>query len=91
VKVAFDRGAWLRACDAKVRLEGGGFARPCPPLFPEVGGRHRQRAFRDALTDALPAVHGWAPTLRIADFEVESWVHERGAKRRMADLLHARL
>lgn len=91
VKVAFDRRAWLRACDAKLRLEGVGFGRPCPPLFPEVGGRHQQRAFRDALTDVLPAVHGWQPTLRIADFEVSGWIYARGAKGQMARLLASRL
>jgi hypothetical protein len=32
--VAFDREAWLKACQRKTRLEGGGFARPRPPLFP---------------------------------------------------------
>jgi hypothetical protein len=89
--VAFDRDAWLRACDAKLKLEGGGFGRPCPPLFPDVGGRHQQRAFRDALTDVLPAVHGWQPTLRIADFEVVGWINSRGAKARMASLLTSRL
>src|SRR5271154_3938033 len=46
VLVAFDRGVWLRACDAKKRLEGGGFGRPKPPLFPHEDGRHRQRAYR---------------------------------------------
>jgi hypothetical protein len=89
--VAFDRRAWLQACDAKRRLEGGGFGRPKPPLFPHDDGRHRQRAFRDALTDILPGVHGWLPTLRIADFEVEGWIHVRGAKARLAELLDVRL
>jgi hypothetical protein len=42
-------------------------ARPCPPLFPDAGGRHLQRAFRDALADLVPLEHGWLPTLRIAD------------------------
>jgi hypothetical protein len=55
VTVGFDRRAWLAACDAKARLEGGGFGRPRPPLFPGEGGRHRQRAFRDPLTDVLLA------------------------------------
>ena len=91
VDVAFNRKLWLGACDAKGKLEGGGFARPCPPLFPQVGGRHQQRAFRDALTDVLPAVHGWDRTLRIADFEVSGWVHDRGAAARMATLLASRL
>jgi hypothetical protein len=71
--VAYDRAAWLTASDAKQRLEGGGFGRAKPPLFPHDDGRHRQRAFRDALADLVPAVHGWLPTLRIADFEVADW------------------
>lgn len=31
---------------ARRRLEGGGFGKPKPPLFPGDGGRHRQRALR---------------------------------------------
>ncbi len=91
VRVAFDRATYLAASDAKVRLEGGGFGKPKPPLFPQDDGRHRQRAFRDALTDVLPAVHGWLPTLRIADFEVEEWVYERGAKTKMSALVAERI
>lgn len=37
------------------------------------GGRHRQRAFRDALADLLPPLHGFGPTIRIGHFEVERW------------------
>jgi hypothetical protein len=88
--VAFDRRAWLRACEAKRRLEGG-FGRPKPPLFPHEDGPHRQRAYRDAVADLLPAVHGWCPTLRIADFEVVGWLDGRGARRRMERLLAERL
>jgi hypothetical protein len=91
VRVAYDRAAWLAASDAKQRLEGGGFGRPKPPLFPHEDGRHRQRAFRDALADLLPAVHGWSPTLRIADFEVVGWIHGPGAKARMRTLVSARV
>ena len=90
-QVAFDRAAWLRACDAKNRLEGGGFGKPKPPLFPHEDGRHRQRAFRDALADLLPDVHGWLPTLRIADFEVEAWLFASSAQSCMAKLLCSRL
>jgi hypothetical protein len=86
-RIAFDRSTWLRACDAKARLEGGGFSRPKPPLFPHEDGRHRQRAYRDSLADLLPTVHGWLPTLRIASFEVEDWIYDHGASARMADLL----
>lgn len=48
-------------------------------------------AYRDALADLLPAVHGWLPTLRIADFEAKVWIYERGARASMADLLAKRL
>ena len=89
-RVAFDRRAWLAACAAKTRLEGGGFGKPKPPLFPHPDGRHRQRAYRDALVDLLPAVHGWLPTLRIAYFEVP-WLYQRGAQARMRDLILPRL
>lgn len=91
VKVAFPKRDWLVACDAKRRLEGGGFAKPRPPLFPGDGGRHRQRAFRDALADLLPPVHGWLPTLRIADFETREWVFTADGRRHMARLLKRRL
>jgi hypothetical protein len=40
------------------------------PLFPGPGGRHRQRAFRDALADLLAPEHGWLPTIRISDREI---------------------
>lgn len=91
VTVAFDVEAWLRRCRDKTRLERGGFAKPRPPLFPGQNGRHRQRAFRDALTDILPGEHGWLPTLRIGDFEVEGWLHTRDAPLRMERLLTRRL
>ena len=80
--VAFDRDAWLDACDQKGRLEGGGFAIPKPPLFPEENGRHQQRAFRDALCDLIPSVYGFHPTARVAYFEGASGPN---------DLLKARL
>ncbi|MGH3993110.1 MAG: hypothetical protein ACRDSN_11695, partial [Pseudonocardiaceae bacterium] len=86
-EVSFDRRTWLQACARKRRLEGGGFGRPKPPLFPEDGGRHKQRAFRDALCDLVPVVHGWLPTLRIADFEVASWLRSGDARVRMEVLL----
>jgi len=72
--VAFDREAWLEACDEKKRLEGGGFAVPKPPLFPGDDGRHKQRAFRDALCDLLPPEYGFHPTARIAHFEAAQGV-----------------
>lgn len=57
VKVAYDRRAWLAACDAKTRLEGGGFGRPRAAAVPARGrpsppagvpGRARGRAARRA-------------------------------------------
>lgn len=86
----FDLQAWMNRCDAKRQLEGGGFAKPRPPLFPGENGRHRQRAFRDALADLLPPLHGFGPTLRIADFEVADWIHSMGARNRMTTLLRSR-
>jgi hypothetical protein len=86
-ETAFDRREWFERSAAVTRLRGGGFGRACPPLFPELGGRHLQRAFRDALADLLPQIHGWAPTLRIADFEVKGWIYAANASSRMADLL----
>src|SRR5689334_10318212 len=36
--LAFDRGAWMRRSIAKPKLEGGGWAKPMPPLFPGENG-----------------------------------------------------
>ena len=82
--VAFDREAWLTACQRKTRLEGGGFARPRPPLFPGENGRHKQRAFRDALCDLLPPEYGFHPTARIADFEAAAMDVEGLLRSRLA-------
>jgi hypothetical protein len=89
--VAFDTNAWLAASVAKKKLEGGGFAKAKPPLFSGLNGRHLQRAFRDALCDLIPPLHGFAPTLRIADFEVKSWIYGNDAEGRMHELLSTRL
>lgn len=75
----------------KIYLEGGGFALPRQPLFPDENGRHRQRAFRDSLTDILPLEYGFLPTLRIADFEIRDWIHESEAQDRMENLVESRL
>lgn len=91
IPLAFDPDVWIERSKHKTRLEGGGFAKPKPPLFPGANGRHRQRAFRDALADILPPEHGWQPTLRIADFEVAGWVHGDEAETRICALLEARL
>jgi hypothetical protein len=90
-KVAFPVEHWIEQSEKKSRLEGGGFGKPKPPLFPAKHGRHQQRAFRDALADLLPLEHGWAPTLRIADFETLPWIHTDNAERRLHELLAKRL
>lgn len=87
---AFDEDTWASRSAAATKLRGGGWGRPCPPLFPKPGGRHLQRAFRDALADLLPRHHGWAPTLRIGDFEVQDWLHADDAADRMSALLSAK-
>jgi hypothetical protein len=89
--LAFPVEAWVARSQQKARLEGGGFGKPKPPLFPGDGGRHRQRAFRDALCDILPPDYGFLPTLRIGDFEVAGWLHAADALERMALLLDERL
>lgn len=91
IPLAFPAADWIAAGEAKKRLEGGGFGKPRPPLFPEDGGRHRQRAFRDALADILPGEHEWLPTLRVADFEVAAWIDTPDAEARMRALLASRL
>lgn len=89
--VAFPTERWIRECDKKARLEGGGFGKPKPTLFPAEYGRHMQRAFRDTLADLLPPEHRYLPTLRIADFEVKPWIYTQDAEKRMRELLEARL
>ena len=89
--LTFSRVLWIERCVRKRKLESGGFARPKPPLFPGENGRHRQRAFRDALTDILPSEYDFAPTLRLADFEIVDWIIGPDAVDRMAVLLAERL
>jgi hypothetical protein len=91
IRLAFDRKEWTKRSEAKRRLEGGGFARERPPLFRGPNGRHKQRAFRDALCDILPLDHGFLPTLRIANFEVADWLETKNAGERMKDLLDRKL
>jgi hypothetical protein len=90
-RVAFPIERWIEQSEAKTRLEGGGFGKPGPPLFPAEHGRHAQRAFRDMLADLLPPEHGWQPTLRIGDFEVSPWIYTGEAEVRMSELLDTRL
>jgi hypothetical protein len=91
VQVAFPIERWIEQSEKKTRLEGGGFGKPKPPLFPAEYGRHAQRAFRDMLADLLPLEHGWKPTLRIGDFEVLPWIYTSEAETGMRELLATRL
>jgi hypothetical protein len=90
-RLAFPIEAWIAQSEKKPRLEGGGFGKPKPPLFPGEHGRHQQRAFRDMLADLIPLEHDYAPTLRIAEFEVASWIYTTAAEERMRELLTERL
>jgi len=87
--LAFDVKVWVRKSHDEPK-QGGGSAKPVP-LFPGNGGRHQQRAFRDALADILPPDHGYLPTLRIADFEVKGWIGTASARKRTEELLEAKL
>jgi hypothetical protein len=89
--LGFPIDVWLAQSRQRVASSGSGWGRPTPPLFPMTGGRHRQRAFRDALADLLPPLYGYAPTLRIAHFEVDPWIWERDAARRLGRLIAPRL
>jgi hypothetical protein len=88
LRLAFDLRTWTERSRHEPRQKSGSWAAPKPPLFPGSGGRHRQRAFRDALADILPVDHGFQPTLRIGDFEVKDWIGAADACARMEDLLN---
>ncbi|MGW3028757.1 hypothetical protein [Streptomyces sp. NPDC001221] len=91
VKFGFDVCQWLaRSRSLSGREPGGGFAKPKPPLFPGEGGRHRQRAFRDALGDLLPPLRGWLPTIRISDTEATAIVTAPDAVSSLKALLRER-
>jgi hypothetical protein len=87
LRLAFDRETWIAHSQSEPKPKHGGWAQTKSPLFPCAGGRHRQRAFRDALSDILPLDHGFKPTLRIADFEVKSWIGTERAREHTEDLL----
>lgn len=73
--VAFDVATWREMCDRySSRRYLPGYTKPRPPLFPDEGGRQRQRAFRDFLADALPPLHGWLPTIRVSHLEARAVV-----------------
>jgi hypothetical protein len=89
--LGFDAAVWLaRSRELSGREPGGGFAKPRPPLFPGDGGRHRQRAFRDALADLLPPEHGWLPTVRISDEEIRVAMAAADAETRLKALVSSR-
>jgi hypothetical protein len=90
VPLAFDPEEWIARSEQKQRLEGGGFGKPKPPLFDGEHGRHRQRAFRDALADILPRQHEYAPTLRISEYEVAGWLHSEDAGAQIEAVLAAK-
>jgi hypothetical protein len=89
--LGFPLEVWLGASKTGRLIGPPGYWRPKPPLFPMDGGRHRQRAFREALADLLPPIHEYAPTHRIADFEVVPWIYERGAAVRLRRLVEDRM
>jgi hypothetical protein len=91
LRLAFDRKTWIEHSQGEPRQKSGGWAAKKKPLFPKAGGRHLQRAFRDALADILPPDHGFLPTLRIADFEVEPWIGTRSARKKMEELLNLKI
>ena len=91
LRLAFDPKIWIEHSQTEPRQKSGGWAAPKPPLFPNVGGRHLQRAFRDALADILPPLYGFQPTLRIADFEVKPWINTASARKQMEDLLNRKI
>jgi hypothetical protein len=91
LRVAFDRETWIGHSQAQPQQKSGGWAAPRPPLFPMAGGRHMQRAFRDALADILPPDYGFQPTLRIADFEVKPWIGTKSARIQMEDMLNRKI
>ena len=89
--VGFSIDIWVKTCNRKSKPEGGRFAQPKPPLFPSENGRHRQRTFRDSLTDILPSENGFLPTLRLADFEIRDLIYKPDAQDRMENLVRTRL
>lgn len=92
VPLGFPPSEWIAAGRDRIPSAGGGWGAPRPPLFPMAGGRHRQRAFRDTLADLVPELHGFGPTIRIADFEVEPWIWDsRGAAAQLRRLIEDRI
>jgi hypothetical protein len=91
LRLAFDRDTWINRSLSEPQQKSGDWAAPKPPLFPNPGGRHLQRAFRDALADILPPDYGFQPTLRIADFEVQPWIGTEYARTQMEDLLNRKI
>ncbi|MCY4303765.1 MAG: hypothetical protein OXC62_03110 [Aestuariivita sp.] len=81
----------MQYCLHKKNLEGGGFAKPKPPLFPDANGCHQQRAFRGALTDILSQKHVFASILRLADFEIRDLINTSDVADRIVYLIEVQI
>ena len=90
IPLGFDGDVWMARSGFKDGSKSTRRASPRPPLFPGTGGRHRQRAFRDALTDLLPPLYGFLPTLRIGYFEEKMYMRVPDPVAVMRELLVAK-
>jgi hypothetical protein len=63
--LAFGKRKGSSRCGLESRLEGGEFAKPRPPLFPELDACHQERTSRDSLADILPTCHNFLPTSEV--------------------------
>jgi hypothetical protein len=54
IPLAFDPASWIEHSNAKERLEGGGFAKPKPPLFPGDGLRRQYHGSSIAVEGKRP-------------------------------------
>jgi hypothetical protein len=98
VPLAFNRREYLRFCaqhhDSALRKGTDRFRRKTAD-FPFLNGRAAQRAFFDTFRDWLPPLHGFRPTLRIAEFEVADILRGelvgKAARDHVAALLEQRL
>ncbi len=98
VPLAFNRREYLRFCaqhhDSALRKGTDRFRRKTAD-FPFLNGRAAQRAFFDTFRDWLPPLHGFRPTLRIAEFEVADILRGelvgKAARDHLAALLEQRL
>lgn len=62
------------------------------PEFHFAGGRTAQRAYFDCFRDLLPTLHGLRPTIRLAEFDVQSISSERPESiAKLAEMVRGRL